>query len=187
MSSLALRSAGPLVASAGLALLVGCAPSYGRHHRHVYYGHHHHHHDVTGTAVAVGVVAGLAIAAAASPPEPPPPTAVYVYTAPPPPIVVAAPPPPAPPRADDLPPLDPAATRAAFSSVDLAGCNAPPQIYGHARISLNPDGRVSRVVVEDPPNLAPDVARCIGDRIGQITVRPFRGGMVVLGTTFRVR
>jgi hypothetical protein len=112
---------------------------------------------------------------------------VYVYSAPPP-IIVAAPPPaaPRPATADELPPLDPAATRAAFGEADLSGCHAPP-VYGHAKVSLNPDGHVSRVVVEDPSDLDPTVAQCIGKHIGAVTVPPFRGGLVILGTTFRVQ
>lgn len=171
------------IVAIGLAALVGCGPSYGHH---VSY-HHHHHGSGAGFAAVVGtilLVDAIAHVAAAEPP--PPSTAVYVYSAPPPVIVAAAPPPPSPPRADDLPPLDPAATRAAFAEADFSGCNAPP-VYGHAKISLNPDGHVSRVVVEDPSDLDPAVAQCIGKRIGHIRVAPFRGGMVVLGTTFRIQ
>lgn len=178
------RSASSLVIAAGLAVLVGCAPSY-RHYG--YHGYHHHHRSgiSTGGAIAAGLIAGVAIASLARGPERPPPrTAVYVYQAPPR-TVVAPPPAPPPPRADEPPPLDPAATRAAFADVDVSECNAP-RVYGHAKISLNPDGRISRVVVEDPADLEPLVAQCIGRKIGQVTVPPFRGGMVVLGTTFRV-
>lgn len=178
------RSASSVAFAAGLATLIGCAP----HYHHYGYHHHHHGHVSTSGAIAVGLIAGVAIASMAREAErPPPPTAVYVYSSPPP-VIVAAPAPaaPAPPRADDLPPLDPSATRAAFADVDLSGCNAP-RVYGHAKISLNPDGRVSRVVVEDPSDLDPRVAQCIGKKIGQVTVPPFRGGMVVLGTTFRVQ
>lgn len=181
-SSFSLEAA---VIAVGLATIVGCAPSYGYHH---HYGYHHSHtHVSSGGALAVGLIAGVAIASMAHEAErPPPKAAVYVYSSPPP-VIVAAPAPraPAPPRADELPPLNPSATRAAFADVDLSGCNAP-QAYGHAKISLNPDGRVSRVVVEDPADLNPAVAKCIGNEIGKVTVPPFRGGMVVLGTTFRV-
>lgn len=182
LDGLAMRS---LLVAAALATLVGCAPSYGRHY---HYGHHHHHsHRVsTGGALAVGLIAGVAIASLAHEPEPPPPpTAVYVYSSPPP-VIVAAPAHRVDPAPADLPPLDPTATRNAFADVDFAGCNAP-KIYGHAKITLNPDGRVSRVVVEDPADLDPGVAQCIGQRIGKVSVPPFRGGMVVLGTTFRVQ
>ena len=175
---------GSAIAAAGLALVVGCGPSYGHH-----VGYHHHHHGssagfaaVVGTVLLVDAIAHVAAAAE----EPPPRTAVYVYSAPPPIYLTAPPAAPSPPRSDDLPPLDPAATRAAFAEADLSGCNTPP-VYGHAKVSRNPDGRVSRVVVEDPSDLDPAVAQCLGKRIGRVTVPPFRGGMVVLGTTFRVQ
>jgi hypothetical protein len=185
MSELSARS---LLVAAGLSVLVGCGGSYG-HHQYVGYHHHHHRGGSDGVAAVVGTILLIdAIAHLASdPPPPPPPTAVYVYSAPPP-VIVAAPPPtaPKPAAADELPPLDPTATRAAFAEADLSGCHAPP-VYGHAKITLNPDGHVSRVVVEDPSDLDPSVAQCIGKHIGAVSVPPFRGGLVILGTTFKVQ
>lgn len=182
MSDLFGRASKVLLA-AGLATALGCAPTtYSSYH-----GHFHHHHGGSGAGLLVaGVIAGVAVASLAAEAErPPPSTAVYVYSAPPS-VVIATPAPaaPPPPRADDLPPLDPTATRAAFESVDLSACHAPT-VYGHAKISLNPDGHISRVVVEDPPDLDPQVAQCIGREIGSVTTPKFRGGMVMLGITFR--
>jgi hypothetical protein len=86
----------------------------------------------------------------------------------------------------ELPPLDPTAARNAFAAVDFSPCQAPPTV-GHAKVTLNPDGHVSRVEITDPGDLDPEIAQCIGRQIGRASVQPFRGGMVVLGTTFRVR
>ena len=181
MSSVLFGRAGKLLLAAGLATALGCAPTtYSSYH-----GHYHHRGGSGAGLLVAGVIAGVAVASLAAEAERPPPrTAVYVYNSPPPPPVVYVPAPAPPPRADDLPPLDPAATRAAFGEVDLAGCNAPT-VYGHAKITLNPDGHVSRVVVEDPADLDPAVAQCIGKKIGAVTTPQFRGGMVMLGITFR--
>ena len=140
-------------------------------------------------AVATGVVVGAAIGAmamAASNPPPPEPryygSTVYVQQAPPPlnyPPVTPAP------QDDPLPAFDPAATRAALGAVDVTACGGPPG-YGHARVTMNPDGVISRVVVEDPAQLSPQVADCVGRLLGRVTVEPFRGSMVVVGTSFRL-
>ena len=55
-----------------------------------------------------------------------------------------------------------------------------------SRVTMNPDGVISRVVVEDPAQLEPQVAECVGRLLGRATVDPFRGSMVVVGTSFRL-
>lgn len=168
----------------GLLLVVsatGCAPA-------VY---HHHHSDV-GVAIVAGAMAGVAVAELASRPPPPPEpeprvtNVYYVYGPPPPPL-------PRSPRdvvADDreLPSFDPVAARAALNAVDVSACRAAgaPSGLGHARIVVNPDGRISKVVIDEPAGLPSAAAKCIGDTIGAATVAPFRGSMITMGTTFLV-
>ena len=86
----------------------------------------------------------------------------------------------------ERPPLDADAARAAFANVDFGACQAGRHT-GHAKVSLNPDDHISRVEITDPGDLDPEIAQCIGRQIGKVSVAPFRGGMVVLGTTFRTR
>ena len=142
-----------------------------------------------GGNVATGIVAGAAIGAmamaAANPPPPEPryygSSTSYVQAAPAQPVYG-----PVQPRPDDeLPAFNAAGTRAALAAIDVTPCGGPPG-YGHARVTMNPDGVISRVVVEDPAQLEPQVAECVGRLLGRATVDPFRGSMVVVGTSFRL-
>lgn len=156
-------------------------------------GHYHHHHqdnDVAG-AVLAGIVVGAAVSELARPePEPVPvvyPTTVYVYGAP------AAPLPRSArdtvPEVDALPAFDPQAARTALNEVDVSPCrlSGAPLGYGHAKVIMNPDGRISKVTIDEPASMSADALRCVGDRLGAATVPPFRGSLVTVGTTFNVR
>lgn len=81
-----------------------------------------------------------------------------------------------------------AARRALDDAADLSACRTAgaPSRYGHARVTLNPDGRVSKVVIDAPAGLPPETTACIGERLGKTRVAPFRGGLVTVGTSFFV-
>jgi hypothetical protein len=156
--------------------------------------HNGHVHRSSGVEVlAVGLLAGAAIASAASTPEPEPHTIyvnnVYYVNGPPPERVAQPRPLKERDTPDELPSFDPHAARGALNAIDVSGCQAAgaKQGFGHAKVTMNPDGRVSKVVVDEPAGLPPEAARCIGDRIGTATVAPFKGSLVTVGTTYHVR
>jgi hypothetical protein len=92
------------------------------------------------------------------------------------------------PDPEPLPAFDGARARSALSSVDVAACRelGVPRGYGHAKVSFNPSGEATKVVVDEPSGLSPAAARCIGDRLGTVAVDPFRGSYVTVGTTWFV-
>lgn len=92
------------------------------------------------------------------------------------------------PATTDLPPFDPHAARAALNEIDVTACQetGAPHGFGHAKVVFNPDGRISKVVVDEPSGLSQQAAKCIGDRLGTATVPPFKGGFIAMGTTFHV-
>jgi hypothetical protein len=159
-------------------------------------GHYHHHHrdnDVAG-AVFAGIVVGAAVAelAQSEPERAPEPVVVYPQTV----YVYGAPPAPLPrsardtaPEVDALPAFDPQVARTALNAVDVSPCarSGAPRGYGHAKVILNPDGRISKVTIDEPESMSADAIKCVGDRLGAATVPPFRGSLVTMGTTFNVR
>lgn len=157
----------------------------GSHH----HGHAHHGHG-DGLLVAAAIVAGAAIVASSSEPprreEP-----VYVQPV----VYVSAPAGPAPPPSprdriakSDATPFDAKGARAALAEVDLSSCRAlgAPRGYGHAKVTFNPDGKVSKVVVDTPSGLEERAAHCVGDRLGTASVAEYRGSLVTVGTTWFV-
>ena len=79
------------------------------------------------------------------------------------------------------------ALRAAVASVDLTSCSPAPRGYGHARVTLEPDGHVSKVVIDGPTNLPPSTVRCIADALSHAHVDAFGGRATTVGTTWFVR
>jgi hypothetical protein len=153
---------------------------------------HHHHGGGDGALLAVGLIAGAAIVAASTEhhhhrrAEP-----VYVREV----VYVNGPPPaplPASPRdraTAELPAgFDAQAARAALSRVDLSACRdaGAPRGYGHAKVTFNPDGRASKVVVDTPAGLSAPAVKCIGDRLGTVTVSEYDGSLVTVGSTWFV-
>lgn len=173
------RSLAPLFAAGLLAsALSGCT---------------HHRHGADPIVFVSGAVVGAAIASAdvsdahRGHRDRDVPTIVYVSV------------PPAPPRE---PPrdrvrtpqaptaaFDGVAARAAFAQVDLSHCKSAgaPSAHGHAKVSFNPSGEASKVVVDEPADLAPAAAKCIGDALGAVTVPPFAGSYITVGTSYYVR
>lgn len=159
-------------------------------------GHYHYHHrdnDVAGAMFAGVVVAAAVAELAQSEPERVPepvvyPRTVYVY--------YGAPAAPLPrsardtaPEVDALPAFDPQVARTALNDVDVSPCvlSGAPRGYGHAKVILNPDGRISKVTIDAPESMSAEAIKCVGDRLGAASVPPFRGSLVTMGTTFNVR
>lgn len=162
--------------------------------RGVYVGsHHHHHHRSDGADVAfaaVGLVAAAAILASSEREHREPERIYYqpVY------YVNGPPAPPTPASAkdrvtnDETRSFDAKSARAALGAVDLAACRAEgaPRGYGHAKVTFNPDGKASKVVVDTPDGLSQSAVNCIGDRLGAVAVPEYEGSYVTVGTTWFV-
>lgn len=116
----------------------------------------------------------------------PAPAPIYIIAQPP---AAAAPRAPAPqPAPPPPPPFDAKHARSALSEIDLAACRAEgaPRGYGHAKVTFNPSGDISKVVIDEPAKMSPAAAKCIGDAIGRATVPLFNGSLVTMGTTWYV-
>ena len=144
-----------------------------------------------GFALGVGMLAGAAIAASHERPREEP---VVIYNT----YYVNGPMPTTPPvqpfpkdripEGEQLPAFDPNAARSALNGIDVSSCRASgaPRGYGHAKVVWNPDGTISKVVVDEPSGLSAEAAKCVGDRLGTATVPAFRGSLVTVGTTWYV-
>ena len=168
-----------------LFLLNGC---YGHHGAHVHSHHHHHGGGDLALAATVGIIAGGAIVASAESERPRQPEPVYYQ-----PVVYVSPTPtPASPRdrvaSDDSSNFDAKGARAALGAVDLSACRAEgaPRGYGHAKVTFNPDGKASKVIVDTPDGLSSSAVKCIGDRLGAVVVPEYQGNLVTVGTTWFV-
>jgi hypothetical protein len=86
------------------------------------------------------------------------------------------------------PPFEPQRARQELAAVDLAHCReaGAPRGYGHATVTLNPSGDISKVVVDEPSGMSVPAFTCIGQAIGATTVPVFRGSFVTVGTTYFV-
>ena len=174
----------------GLVTLNGCATTGFGYHHHSY---GHHGDGGGGFALLTGILVGAAISESLhdSPREPevltdaePPPN-----DAPPPPALTAWPLPPPLPERVHAPGLDPIVARNALRAVDVSACRkeqAAPIGYGHARVTFDPDGVVKSVVVDGPAGLSDAAVACIGAKIGEASVPPFRGPATTAGYTFRI-
>lgn len=91
-------------------------------------------------------------------------------------------PPPPPPSFDAL------RARQELAQVELAKCreSGAPRGYGHAKVTFNPSGDISKVVIDEPAAMAGPAAKCIGDAIGKTTIPVFNGSLVTVGTTYFV-
>lgn len=178
-----------LLLSSVLVLGSGCYAGTYRHHGH------YHHHGGGGSGVvaaaAVGLLAGAAIASAATEHHHHREEPVYVRE-----VVYVNGPAPAPLPASsrdrvttDTPAgFDAKAARAELSRVDLSACRdaGAPRGYGHAKVTFNPDGRASKVVVDTPAGLSDAAVKCVGDRLGMVTVPTYEGSLVTMGSTWFV-
>lgn len=89
---------------------------------------------------------------------------------------------------NQLPAFDPAAARSKLAAVELSKCSdsGAPRAFGHATVTFNPSGDISKVVIDEPGGMYDAAVKCIGDEIGKVRVAPFRGSLVTMGTTWYV-
>jgi hypothetical protein len=85
---------------------------------------------------------------------------------------------------EDLRPFDPIAARSTLSAVDVSACSTGKRVYGHVQVVFNPDGVVTKVIVDSPSNLTADQVKCVGDRFGTTKVSAFKGSNITMGATF---
>ena len=96
--------------------------------------------------------------------------------------------PPPEPTAPPAPAFDASGARNALAGVDLTRCRAEgaPRGYGHAKVTMNPSGDISKVVIDEPMGMPAGAAKCIGAELGRATVPVFSGSYVTIGTTWFV-
>ncbi len=70
----------------------------------------------------------------------------------------------------------------------LASCRSPGGKTGDGKItvSFNPDGHVSRAVVDEPPFAGTPEATCVSSRFKQAKIAPFTGGPGTIVYTFHI-
>jgi len=85
-------------------------------------------------------------------------------------------------------PFDALEAKKSLRDANLAGCprNAGPAIEGHAKVTYEPNGAPSRVVIDQPRDLPTATVTCVGAALGKTRVSPFEGGAITVGTGFRV-
>ncbi|MBX3228556.1 MAG: hypothetical protein KIT84_07880 [Labilithrix sp.] len=85
--------------------------------------------------------------------------------------------------------FDQVAARRALGEVDLASCGdaGAPRGAGHARVTFDPAGHVTKVVIDAPPGMTKPAVDCVGGHLGATKVPAFRGTPVTVGTSYRVR
>lgn len=86
------------------------------------------------------------------------------------------------------PPFNATHARAVLSTVDLSNCRekGASSGYGHAKVTINPSGDISKVIIDEPAAMAPTAAKCIGHELGKASVPVFTGSLVTVGTTWYV-
>lgn len=83
--------------------------------------------------------------------------------------------------------FDATAARTALGMTDVSGCrNLGAHGYGHAKATFNADGRISKIVIDEPRGLPRSAVKCIGDRLGRATMPEFDGSLITVGTTWYV-
>lgn len=82
--------------------------------------------------------------------------------------------------------LDRDAAAKVLAAVELAKCKVPnaPRGRGHAKITFEPNGAASGVLVDSGPMVGTPVAKCIASQYGKARVPAFDGAAVSLGKTF---
>lgn len=81
--------------------------------------------------------------------------------------------------------LDVSETRAKLAQVDIAHCGSRHR-EGRAQIMYGPDGVLAAVVIDEPEVIERKVVQCVGQRLGRVTVPPFRGGTVAFDMPLRL-
>jgi hypothetical protein len=171
----------PLVCSLACTLLTGCAQGY------VFDAHGYPHGHMVGMMTSSGRVPIRFLAWVpeedddADTGDAPPPAS--------PSLVALRPPLDATPDEPVHHPFDAPRALAALHAVDLSACGerAALRSYGHARITFEPHGSVSGVVLDGPPVLPHDIATCVAERMAAVEVSSFDGGAITVGASYFLR
>jgi len=82
-------------------------------------------------------------------------------------------------------PFDAAAAAHALGAADLRGCaKAAPTAAGHARVTIQPSGAVSEVVVDTPELSGTPIDWCVAAAYRRVKVAAFSGPAVTVGKRF---
>ena len=84
--------------------------------------------------------------------------------------------------------FDAAAARASVRAVDLSPCvtRGASRGYGHARVTFHASGSPARVAIDAPAGLGEGAVACLGERLAAVSVPPFDGGEMTMGTGYFV-
>jgi hypothetical protein len=80
-------------------------------------------------------------------------------------------------------PFDKRAARDALTRVDVSKCGATED--GHAKVTFESDGTVSKVDVDWPSDLSPATRECVRAEMTKARVFAFDGQPITLGTSWR--
>ena len=90
------------------------------------------------------------------------------------------------PAAPPLLAFDAAAAGRALSAVDLRRCTSTGAADGHARVTFQPNGAVSGVVVDTPELAGTGAERCVSEAYRRVAVAAFIGPALTVGKRFRL-
>jgi hypothetical protein len=82
--------------------------------------------------------------------------------------------------------FDSAAAARGLAAVDLRRCGRAdaPSAAGHARVTFQPTGAVSDVVIDTPELVATVTGRCVSEAYRRVKVAPFAGAALTVGKRF---
>ena len=78
-------------------------------------------------------------------------------------------------------PFDEAEARAKLAQVNVAPCSGGHREEARARIYYRADGVLAALVIDESTAVEPERVRCVGQKLGRVTVPPFRGGPAAFG------
>jgi hypothetical protein len=85
--------------------------------------------------------------------------------------------------------FDPVAPLTAIDRLDLSRCISSGALigWGHARLTFEPSGQVSEVVVESTAGLPAGAVECIRAELASVWAAPFEGDAITIGASYFVR
>jgi predicted Zn finger-like uncharacterized protein len=86
--------------------------------------------------------------------------------------------------APTAPPFDSAGAARALAAVDLRACALAGTNAAHARVTFQPTGAVSDVVVDTPEIAGTPAERCLVAAVGRVKIAAFSGSAVTVGKRF---
>jgi len=134
-------------------------------------------------AVALAVAHIVTVAATPAPADPNTDPDPYIPTSAPPPPPVRPPPVPS-----SHPSFEPAAALAAIDVMDFGPCRGAGSSlrWYHARVTYEPDGSVSRVLIDWAAGTPSSAMDCLREKVAMASVPRFEGPAVTVGASFFV-